>query len=165
MPPDVWNSWQLIEILMPLQAPHLNEYWGSEMKVVLADQDSVFRTRLKRRLEKIRGVAVVGEASESEEATAMIVNRKPDLVILDAELKHRSGIEVLRHIKHLFLHPTVIMVTDQPSPELRSACALAGADFLFDKGLEDRMVVNAVRLLCAPEPEHDPSDLAEPLPD
>ena len=131
------------------------------MNVVVVDQDSLFRKKLKRRLGKIRGVSVIGEASESEEAAAMIVNRKPDIVILDTELTNGSGIEVLRHIKHLILHPTVIMVTEQPSQELRSACSVAGADFFFDKVFEDRKVANTVRQLCVPEPVRNLSDHPE----
>jgi DNA-binding NarL/FixJ family response regulator len=135
------------------------------MNVVIADHDLSTRERMKRRLERIRGVVVVGGASGSEEATAMIVNRKPDIVILDTELNQGSGIEVLRHIKQLVLYPTVIMVTNHPSQELRAACAVAGADFFFDKSLEDRKVINTVRLLCVPAPEQDLSDPAEFLPD
>lgn len=128
------------------------------MNVVVVDQDSLFRAKLKRHLGKIRGASVIGEASESEEAAAMIVNRKPDIVILGTELTNGSGIEVLRHIKQLNLRPTVIMVTNQPSEELRSACSVAGANFFFDKALEDRKVANIVRLLCVPEPGHNLSD-------
>lgn len=131
------------------------------MNVVVVDQDSLFRKKLKRHLGKIRGVSIIGEASESQEAAAMIVNRKPDIVILDTELTNGNGIEVLRHIKHLILRPTVIMVTDQPSQELRSACSVAGADFFFDKVLEDRKVANTVRRLCVPEPECNLSDHPE----
>lgn len=134
------------------------------MNIVLVDQDSATRARLKRRLGKIRGIAVIGEASESEEAAAMIVNRKPDLVILEAELRNGSGIDVLRHLKQLLLRPTVIVVTNQASQELRSACADAGADFFFDKSLEDRKVVDTVRLLSVPGPEPDLSGAVQSLP-
>lgn len=135
------------------------------MNVVVVDQDHATRTRLKRRLQKIRGLTVIGEASESEEATAMVVNRKPDVVILDAELKNGSGVEVLHQIKQLVVHPIVIMVTNHPSQELRSACTGAGADFVFDKTLEDREVVKTVRLLCDPERKHQESDPLKSLPD
>jgi DNA-binding NarL/FixJ family response regulator len=133
------------------------------MTVIVVDRDPVTRAKLKRRLGKIPGIAVIGEASESEEATAMIVNRKPDIVVLDTALKNGSGIEVLRHIKALLLHPTVIMVTSHPTQELRSACTVAGADFFFDKSVEDRKVVDTVRLLCVPDPEQDLSDPAGSL--
>ena len=40
------------------------------MTIVLADADAHFVDRLKKRLEQITGVNVVGESSDSEEAIA-----------------------------------------------------------------------------------------------
>jgi DNA-binding NarL/FixJ family response regulator len=85
------------------------------MTIVLADADAHFRDRLKKRLEKITGVNVVGQSSDSEEATAMILNRKPEIAILNSSLRDGLGIEVLRHIKRLMVPPTIIIVTDDPT--------------------------------------------------
>ena len=120
------------------------------MTIVLADADARFRDRLKKRLEKITSVRVVGESSDSEETTAMILNRKPDVVILNSSLRDGRGIEVLRHIKQLMVPPTIIVVTDDPSRDDETACSLAGADFIFDKDTEDHKMINTLRLLCAP---------------
>lgn len=119
--------------------------------IVLADPDAHFRDRLKRRLEKIAGVNVVGESSDSEEATAMILNRKPDIAILNSSLRDGRGIKVLQQIKRLMVPPTIIVVTDDPSHDNRTACALAGADFFFDKATEDHAMINTVRRLCIPQ--------------
>lgn len=134
------------------------------MTVVLADHNSTTRARLKRRLQKIRGIAVVGEASEVGEATAMILNRKPDLVILDAELKNGSSVEVLRYIEHLSIRPTIMVVTSLPSQELRSAFAIAGVDFFFEISIEDHKVVNTVRSLCGLESGLAEAGTTESLP-
>jgi len=120
------------------------------MTIILADADAHFRGRLKKRLEKITGVNVVGESSDSEEATAMILNRKPEIAILNSSLRDGLGIEVLRHIKRLMVPPTIIVVTDDPSRDNKTAYSLAGADFFFDKATEDHKMINTVRLLCAP---------------
>ena len=120
------------------------------MTIVLADADAHFRNRLKKRLEKITGVNVVGESSDLEETTAMILNRKPDIVILNSSLRDGRGIEVLRHIKRLMVPPTIIVVTDDSSRDNKTSCLLAGADFFFDKGTEDHTMINTVRLLCVP---------------
>jgi two-component system, NarL family, response regulator DevR len=120
------------------------------MTIVLADADAHFRDRLKRRLEKITGVKVVGESSDSDEATAMILNRKPDIAILNSSLQDGSGIDVLRHIGQLMVPPTIIVVTDDPSRDNKNAYSVAGADFFFEKAKEDRKVINTVRLLCVP---------------
>lgn len=120
------------------------------MTIVLADADAHFRDRLKKRLEKITGVAVVGESSDSEETTAMILNRKPDIAILNSSFRDGSGINVLQNIGRLMVPPTIIVVTDDPSSDNKNAYSAAGANFLFEKTKEDRKVINTVRLLCVP---------------
>lgn len=117
------------------------------MTIVLADADASFRDRLKKRLEKISGVHVVGESSDSEETTAMILNRKPDIAIMNSSLRDGRGIEVLRHIKRLMVPPIIIVVTDDPSRDNKTACSLAGADFFFEKATEDHKMLDTVRLL------------------
>src|ERR1041384_6764085 len=82
------------------------------MTIVPADADAHFRHRLKKRLEKITGVNVVGESSDLEETTAMILNRKPDIAILNSSLRDARGIDVLRHIKRFMVPPIIIVVTD-----------------------------------------------------
>jgi len=120
------------------------------MTIVIADTDAHFRDRLKKRLEKISGVQVVGESSDSEETTAMILNRKPDIAILNSSLRDGRGIEVLQHIKRLMVPPTIVVVTDDPSRDNKTSCSLAGADFIFEKSTEDHKMISTVRLLCIP---------------
>lgn len=118
------------------------------MTIVLADTDTYLRDRLRRRLEKITGVSVVGESSTSTEVTAMILNRNPDVAIVSSMLEGGSGIDVLRHVRHLMIPPTIIVVTDDSSRDNKNAYSVAGADFIFEKVADDRQVINAVRLLC-----------------
>ena len=128
------------------------------MTIVLADADASFRDRLKKRLEKISGVHVVGESSDSEETTAMILNRKPDIAIMNSSLRDGRGIEVLRHIKRLMVPPIIIVVTDDPSRDNKTACSLAGADFFFEKATEDHELLDTVRLLYVPHNRMGVSD-------
>ncbi|HEY6639552.1 MAG TPA: response regulator [Nitrospiraceae bacterium] len=128
------------------------------MTIVLADADASFRDRLKKRLEKISGVHVVGESSDSDETTAMILNRKPDIAIMNSSLRDGRGIEVLRHIKRLMVPPIIIVVTDDPMHDNKTACSLAGADFFFEKVAEDYKVIDTVRLLYVPHNRTEASD-------
>ena len=134
-------------------------YWNHGMTIVLADADAHFRDRLKKRLEKIAGVHVVGESSDSEETTAMILNRKPDIAILNSSLRDGRGIEALRHIKQLMVPLIIIIVTDDPSRDNKTACSLAGADSVFEKATEDHKMINTVRLLYVPHGRVEASDL------
>jgi len=135
------------------------------MTIVLADADSHFRDRLKKQLEKLTGVTVVGESSDSEETTAMILNRKPDIAILNSSFRDGSGIDVLQPIRQLMVPPTIIVVTDDPSRDNKNAYSAAGADFLFEKAKEDRKVINTVRLLSVPHRQIEALDWLATLDD
>jgi DNA-binding NarL/FixJ family response regulator len=124
-------------------------YRNHRMTIVLADTDIHFRVRLKKRLEKLTGVQVVGESSDSEETAAMILNRKPDIAILNSSLRDGRGIEVLRHIERLMVPPTIIVVTDDPSRDDHTISSFAGAHFIFEKATEDHKMINTIRRLCA----------------
>ena len=142
-----------------------SRYRSHRMTIVLADTDAHFRARLRKRLEKIIGVQVVGESSDLEETTAMILNRKPDITILNSSLRGGRGIEVLEQVKRLMALPTIIVVTDDPSHDNKTVCTLAGADFFFEKDTEDHKIVNTVRLLYAPHGRIEASELPISVPD
>lgn len=80
----------------------------------------------------------------------MILNRNPDVAIINSVLHGGSGIDVLRHIRQLMVPPAIIVVTDNPSLDNKNAYSVAGADFFFDKATEDRKVITTVRRLCMP---------------
>jgi DNA-binding NarL/FixJ family response regulator len=117
------------------------------MTIILADADVHFREKLKRRLEKITDVHVVGESSGSEETTAMILNRKPNIAILNSSLRDGRGLEVLRHIKRLMAPPIIIVVTDDLSLDHKTSCSRAGVDFFLEKATADHTIIDTVRLL------------------
>ncbi|MDP1946552.1 MAG: response regulator [Nitrospirota bacterium] len=118
------------------------------MTIVLADMDAYLRGRLRKRLEKVSGVTVVGESSNSTETTAMILNRNPDVAIVSSLLEGGSGLDVLRHVRQLMIPPTIIAVRDNPSLDHNNAYSVAGADFIVDKAADDRRIIDIIRLLC-----------------
>jgi DNA-binding NarL/FixJ family response regulator len=118
------------------------------MTIVLADIEASIREKLRKRLERITGVSVVGASSRSTEVTAMILNRNPDVAIVSSRLDGGSSIEVLRHIRQLMVPPTIIVVTNDFSRDNKNAYSVAGADFILEKVPDDRNVLNVIRLLC-----------------
>jgi hypothetical protein len=55
--------------------------------------------------------------------------------------------------------PSIIVVTDDSSRDNKTACSLAGADFVFEKVTEDHKMINTVRLLYVPHSRIEASDL------
>ncbi len=117
------------------------------MNVFLVDDSLVIRQRLKRMLADVQEVQVVGEAGEVQEAKDGILERKPDVVLLDIHLLNGSGIDVLQSLKKAKPAPAVIILTNYPYPQYRQKCLEAGADFFFVKSTEFDQVVPALKQL------------------
>jgi DNA-binding NarL/FixJ family response regulator len=108
------------------------------MKVFIVEDSGVVRKSLKAIFSEIAGVEVIGEAEDAAEAIRQIERTGPDVVTLDIRLRTGSGIDVLRRIRAggSGLSPVIIVLTNYPYPQYRTACKEAGADFFFDKSTE-----------------------------
>lgn len=86
---------------------------ATPVRVVLADDESLFRASLRQLLSVppsvIRevysidvgaGFHVVGEAGSGEETVRVVRAIKPDLVIVDLSMPRLSGLEALRELEH-----------------------------------------------------------------
>jgi len=114
------------------------------MRVFIVDDSDLLRQRLGAMLSQMQGIEIVGEARDALEATKLILNLKPEVVILDIRMPAGSGIDVLENIKRARPAPKVIMLSNYPYPQYRKKAEDAGAEFFFDKATEFDRVAEAV---------------------
>jgi DNA-binding NarL/FixJ family response regulator len=107
-----------------------------KMKVLIADDSFVVVERLVDILQQIRGLELVGRASDFPEATQWIERLNPDVVILDLQMPKGSGLEMLRAVKSARPNTRVIVLTNFAYPQYRKRCLDAGADFFLDKSTD-----------------------------
>ncbi len=117
------------------------------MKVFLVDDSNLIRDRLRRMLAAIDDVEIIGEARDAREASSAILEREPDVVLLDIHLLGGSGIDVLDAVKRGPSNPVVIVLTNYAYPQYRQKCLAAGADYFFVKSSEFDQVVPALEHL------------------
>lgn len=79
-------------------------------KVLVVDDSSLIRKMLRQLLEK-NNYAVVGEATNGQEAVDMYPQVKPDVVTLDVTMPVMDGVEALKKIKEIDKDAKVIMLT------------------------------------------------------
>jgi len=101
--------------------------------VFLVEDSSLIRERLVQMLEAMPAVKVLGHAETPADAIEQINLTRPDVVILDIKLKGGSGIKVLRDVKRHMPAIVVVMLTNYATPQFRSECMQAGADYFLDK--------------------------------
>jgi DNA-binding NarL/FixJ family response regulator len=103
------------------------------MKIVIADDSSLLRDRIKSLLNSIKNISVVYEAENGAAALQLIAVNEPDLAILDIRMPEMNGIEVLKKIKELKMKTKVCMLTNYPYPQYKKRCLEAGADYFLSK--------------------------------
>jgi YesN/AraC family two-component response regulator len=71
------------------------------MKIVIADDSSLMRDRIKSLLNSISNISMIYEAKNGMEALQLIMENEPDLAILDIRMPEMNGIDLLKKIRKL----------------------------------------------------------------
>jgi len=80
-------------------------------KVLIVDDHEVVRDGVKRLLEEQPGAITCGEAGTPEEAIGSALASDWDAVVLDLSFAGRSGLEVLKELKHIRPRLPVLVLT------------------------------------------------------
>jgi len=80
------------------------------MKVLIVDDEPVARRGLRKQLDALPGMTCVGECGGRDAAIAAIVERSPDLVLLDIQLGRSTAFEIIEEIG-VDAMPLVVFVT------------------------------------------------------
>ena len=97
------------------------------IRVMVADDHGVIREGLASLLDGEPGFEVVGQASSAEQAIALALEKRPDLIVMDVSMPQIGGIEATQHIKSQAPEIRVIMLTVHEDKELMRAAIRAGA--------------------------------------
>ena len=104
------------------------------VRVLLAEDHVLVRTGIRALLEKIRGVEVVGEASDGHEALQLIEKLRPDIVMMDIAMPELNGLEATKYIAKEFPQVRVIILSMHASEEYARRAVRAGASGYILKG-------------------------------
>ncbi|UFU04042.1 response regulator transcription factor [Ruania suaedae] len=121
------------------------------IRVVIADDQTLMRQGLQSLLELSEEVAVVGHASDGDEALERVVEVSPDVLLLDLRMPGRDGIATLEALRERGSEVPVLVLTTFDDDELVLRALRAGARgyLLKDVALEE--LVGAIRTLAAGE--------------
>ncbi|MFQ5875590.1 MAG: response regulator [Dehalococcoidia bacterium] len=97
------------------------------IRVLLADDHTLFRKGIRTILENIHDVEVAGEAANGQEAVAQARELVPDVILMDIQMPKINGIEATRNILQENPHIGVILVTMFDDPESVFSGMRAGA--------------------------------------
>jgi PAS domain S-box-containing protein len=117
------------------------------MKVLVADDSELIRSRVLERITGLPDIAVV-EAVDTPSAMEQLSAFSPDLAVLDIRMPGGGGLNVLAAVKKEFPGVRVMIMTNYPYAQYRRKCLEAGADFFFDKSTEFERMIDIIRKLA-----------------
>jgi two-component system, OmpR family, response regulator len=129
-----------------------------EVVVLVVEDAALVRARMAAMLAEIPGVHAVIEAACTAQALDALNVWTPRVVVLDVHLGRENGLPFARVLKRQRPEALLIVVTNQPSALLRTACFALGADHFFDKSAEFEALARVVAAAARPTRAVETSD-------
>jgi len=122
-----------------------------EIRILIADDHSIFRDGVRKLLEAEGGFNVVGEATNGIEALDLVNELRPDILLLDISMPRLTGLEVLRRLsKQTAPMRTILLTASVEKSEIIEALLL-GAHGVVPKQSASRMLFKSIRTVMAGE--------------
>jgi DNA-binding NarL/FixJ family response regulator len=108
---------------------------GTPLRVLIADDSAPIAEMLGQLLADPGRVEIVGSADSEASVMESVRRLRPDVLVLDLQLRTGSGTDVLRGLRaDAALQRTCVLVTsNHVAPQLRAACLELGAEGFYDK--------------------------------
>lgn len=119
------------------------------LRLLLVEDDELFRLGLVVRLQQEPTLKIVAEAEDGETAVDL-ANRHPlDLVLLDVGLPRMSGLEACRQIKLQHPNLPILALTSRSDSTLISRLIETGIQGFCLKGIDAQTLILAIRSVVA----------------
>lgn len=109
------------------------------ISTVIAEDNPALLELLTGMLDGIDGIRIVGSAASEADAIALIQATRPQLAIVDLELREGTGLKVLSAIQNMPSESgstRVVVFSNHSHPVVRSRCLSLGAEAFFDKSFQ-----------------------------
>ncbi len=117
----------------------------AQIRIVIADDHTMFREALRLVLTMEGGFAVVAEASDGHEAVRRVLQHRPDVLVLDLNMPRADGFEALRQLRAAHADARVVLLTGAAA-DLDAVSALTlGAHAVLSKDVCPSNLCDCVR--------------------
>ncbi|MBD3886574.1 response regulator transcription factor [Phormidium tenue FACHB-886] len=119
------------------------------LKILLVEDDELFRLGLRVRLEQEIGFELVAEAEDGETAIELAKQHPLDIVVLDIGLPGIGGIETCRQLREINAALPILVLTSHSQKPLINRMIEVGAQGYCLKGSPAEILILAIRSVAA----------------
>lgn len=115
------------------------------LRILVADDHTIFREGLKRVLEEQQELRVAGEAEDGWKALREIRRQCYDIILLDISMPGKDGLEVLKQIRAENILVPVLILSMYPEEQYALRALKAGASGYLTKESAPEELLEAIR--------------------
>jgi len=119
-------------------------FFHSMVKIVLADAQYLIRFGLKNLLEDVKGVKIVGEATDSEELMELAQTTHPDVVIFDYNNEKHFSIDDILAVRKISPGTNFLIISSDETKTNVFKVIESGALSFLTKECDKDEIVNAI---------------------
>lgn len=117
----------------------------ANIRVLLADDHPIVRDGIRNLLEASIGIELVGEAEDGQEAYKQILEKSPDVVLLDMELPGIHGVDLTKKLTSEGVKVKILALSSYNDKEYISEMLSLGACGYLIKDEVPKNIVDAIR--------------------
>ena len=126
------------------------------IRILIADDHTVYRWGLRTLLDSEPDMEVVGEAATGKEVVQRFTELGPDVVLMDIQMPGMNGIEATRRIRDANQEVGVVMLTMHEDDDSVFSAMRAGARGYVLKGAHPSEILKVVRAVAEGEAHFGP---------
>lgn len=115
------------------------------IKVIIADDDDIFRNGLKIIIEQDSDIKVCGLAGDGNAAYNLCKSENPDIVLMDMQMPYCDGSDATFKIKQEFPNIKILVLTTFDDKATITKALSSGADGYVFKDVDEIKIVNAIK--------------------
>lgn len=119
----------------------------AKIRILLADEQSLFREAVRVVLESQPDLEVVGEARDGLQAVAAAESTRPDVALIDAKLPNCDGVRAAGLIRQRVPDCKVVVLTDEDDQVTLTEALEAGASGYLTKASALSELIHATRAI------------------
>lgn len=120
------------------------------IRLVLVDDQATIRHGLRMRLQLEPDITVVGEASDGNEALALVSHLCPDVVLMDIEMPGMDGITATASLHATIPQSAIVMLSIHDDSMTRTRARKAGAIAFIEKCGSTEELLSTIRRVAQP---------------
>jgi DNA-binding NarL/FixJ family response regulator len=128
-----------------------------KLRVLLADDQQLFRQGMRTLLSVQPGIEVVADARDGQEALRLAASLHPDVVLMDLKMPVLDGVSAIRRLRTELPSCHVLALTTFDDDELIFDALRAGASGYVLKDVSAERLVDAIRVVARGEHFLQPS--------